>query len=48
VVHCEETYRKAATAINAKIDLHNLRCPSIMLEIARFREDAKPANYRIT
>ena len=40
-----ELYRVAAVAINAKIDLHNLRCPSIMLEIARFREDARPSNY---
>lgn len=46
-VRCAENYRRAATAINAKIDLHNLRCPSIMLEIARFREDAKPPNYSI-
>ena len=30
-----------STAINALIDLHNLRCPSIHLEIVRFREDAR-------
>ena len=35
-------YRRRASTINAKIDLHNLRCPSIHLEIARFREDARP------
>src|SRR3712207_4245897 len=28
-IHAGENYRRAATAINAKIDLHNLRCPSI-------------------
>jgi hypothetical protein len=37
-----ENYRKAAKAINAKIDLHNIRCPSIGLELVRFREDAEP------
>jgi hypothetical protein len=26
-------------AINSKIDLHNIRCPSITFEIARFRDD---------
>jgi hypothetical protein len=26
-------------AINAKIDLHNIRCPSIAFEIARFRDE---------
>jgi hypothetical protein len=35
-------YVLQATAINALIDLHNLRCPSFNLEIARFREDARP------
>ena len=25
-----------------RIDLHNIRCPSIHFEIARFREDAAP------
>jgi hypothetical protein len=38
-----DAYRRAATSINARIDLHNLRCPSIQLEIARFREDAQPS-----
>lgn len=38
-----ENYRKAATAINSRIDLHNLRCPSIHLELTRFREDAEPS-----
>jgi hypothetical protein len=42
--HAGELYRSAATTINGKIDLHNLRCPSIQLEIARFREDARPAS----
>jgi len=37
-----ELYVKRASAINAKIDLHNLRCPSIHLELVRFREDARP------
>jgi hypothetical protein len=34
-------YVRQSKAINAMIDLHNLRCPSIHLEIARFREDAR-------
>jgi hypothetical protein len=33
-------YVRQSKAINAMIDLHNLRCPSIHLEIVRFREDA--------
>ncbi len=37
-----ENYRKTAAAVNALIDLHNLRCPSIHLELVRFREDARP------
>lgn len=37
-----EDYRLAAKAINAIIDLHNLRCPSIHFEIARFNEEARP------
>lgn len=37
-----QRYRAAAKAINAKIDLHNIRCPSLHFEIARFREDATP------
>lgn len=37
-----ENYRKAAAAVNAMIDLHNIRCPSIHLELIRFREDARP------
>ena len=36
-------YRALAKAINAKIDLHNIRCPSLQFEIARFREDATPS-----
>lgn len=36
--HSRENYRRHITAINAKIDLHNLRCPSIHLEVARFRD----------
>jgi hypothetical protein len=39
-----ENYRKAARAVNDMIDLHNIRCPSIQLELVRFREDARPAN----
>jgi hypothetical protein len=39
-----ENYRKIAAAVNALIDLHNVRCPSIHLEIARFREDAQPSD----
>jgi hypothetical protein len=38
-----ERYRRAAEAINLKIDQHNLRCPSIHLELVRFREDAEPS-----
>jgi hypothetical protein len=41
-VRAGEIYRAKAVAINAKIDLHNIRCPSIPLEIPRFREDARP------
>ena len=41
-VRAGERYRAAARAINAKIDLHNLRCPGLLFEIARFREDATP------
>lgn len=36
----EEQYVARATEINKKIDLHNLRCPSIAHEWPRFREDA--------
>jgi hypothetical protein len=39
-----ENYRKAAAAVNAMIDLHNIRCPSFQLELVRFREDARPAS----
>ncbi|RIK40270.1 MAG: hypothetical protein DCC58_14115 [Chloroflexi bacterium] len=35
-------YRRRAKAINALIDLHNLRCPTFAFEIARFREDIQP------
>jgi hypothetical protein len=41
-VRAGEHYRAAAKAINAKIDLHNIRCPSLHFEIARFREDVTP------
>jgi hypothetical protein len=41
-VRAGEHYVKRAREINAKIDLHNLRCPSIHLELVRFREDARP------
>lgn len=37
-----ENYRKTTAAINAKIDLHNIRCPTIHHELVRFREDARP------
>lgn len=37
-----EHYRQLARAINTNIDTHNLRCPSIHLELVRFREDAIP------
>lgn len=36
----EQRYVELAREINRKIDLHNLRCPSIDLEIPRFMEDA--------
>lgn len=36
----EERYIELAREINRKIDLHNLRCPSIHHELARFQEDA--------
>jgi hypothetical protein len=45
-VRAGEIYRAKAIAINAKIDLHNIRCPSIPLEIPRFREDAHPRPTR--
>ncbi len=35
----EERYAEKATEINKRIDEHNLRCPSILLEIPRFQED---------
>jgi hypothetical protein len=35
-------YAKRVKEINAQIDLHNVRCPSIAFEITRFREDRKP------
>lgn len=41
-VRAGENYRKRAAEINAKIDLHNIRCPGISFELARFREDATP------
>ena len=43
-VRAGENYRKIAKAINAHIDLHNIRCPSFQLELVRFREDARPSN----
>ena len=42
-VRAGENYRKRAAEINAKIDLHNIRCPAMTFELARFREDATPA-----
>jgi hypothetical protein len=41
-VRAGENYRKRAAEINARIDLHNIRCPGIMFELARFREDVTP------
>ena len=35
----EERYVKQAREINRYIDEHNVRCPSIMLELPRFQED---------
>ncbi len=35
----EERYVERASEANKKIDEHNLRCPSISLEIPRFQED---------
>ena len=43
-VRAGELYRQKARSINAKIDLHNIRCPSIALELVRFRDDWKPAS----
>ncbi|MDQ3548274.1 MAG: DUF1992 domain-containing protein, partial [Chloroflexota bacterium] len=42
-IRAGENYRKIAAAVNASIDLHNIRCPSIHLELVRHREDARPA-----
>lgn len=42
-IRAGENYRKTAAAVNAVIDLHNIRCPSFHLELVRFREDAEPA-----
>ncbi len=39
LVRLEERYMEHAEEINKKIDEHNLRCPSISLEIPRFQED---------
>lgn len=39
LVRLEERYSAAAREVNKKIDEHNLRCPSISLEIPRFQED---------
>ncbi len=35
----ERRYRELARQINLKIDLHNIRCPSIAHELIRFPED---------
>ena len=45
-IRAGENYRKIAAGVNAKIDLHNIRCPSIHLELVRFREDALPTNTK--
>ncbi len=34
-----DRYRQLARTINLHIDTHNLRCPSIHLELVRFQED---------
>lgn len=39
LVRLEERYAEMAAEANKKIDEHNLRCPSISLEIPRFQED---------
>lgn len=39
LVRLEERYAERAREVNKKIDEHNLRCPSISLEIPRFQED---------
>jgi hypothetical protein len=39
LVRLEERYSLAAGEANKLIDEHNLRCPSISLEIPRFQED---------
>jgi len=39
LVRLEERYADRARQVNKKIDEHNLRCPSISLEIPRFQED---------
>ena len=36
----EENYISLATAINRKIDEHNIRCPTMADELVRFPEDA--------
>ena len=43
-IRAGKNYRKIAAAVNASIDLHNIRCPSIHLELVRHREDARPSN----
>jgi hypothetical protein len=42
-IRAGEQYRNVSTSINSLIDLHNIRCPSIHLELVRFREDARPS-----
>lgn len=34
-----EMYGERVKSINAKIDLHNVRCPGFAFEIARFQDD---------
>lgn len=43
-IRAGEQYRKVAAGVNSKIDLHNIRCPTIQHELVRFREDARPSN----
>jgi len=39
-------YRELARAVNKKIDLHNLRCPSLGHELVRFPEDMIEREWR--
>lgn len=47
VERLELRYVEAVRAINRKIDEHNLRCPSLMLEIPRFPEDLIARSWEV-